>query len=58
MNALSLIVLFVTRKTTYLSSIWRERNYPDRFAKASECPNVDYLVDKVKELFPDYKGPM
>lgn len=40
------------------SSIWGERNYPDRFAKASECPNVDYLVDKVKELFPDYKGPM
>ena len=35
-----------------------ERNYTDRFAKASECPNVDYLVDKVKELFPDYKGPM
>ena len=40
------------------SSIWGERNYPDLFAKASECPNVDYLVEKVKELFPEYKGPM
>ena len=40
------------------SSIWGERNYPDLFAKASECPNVDYLVEKVKELFPEYKGPV
>ena len=40
------------------SSIWGERNYPDLFAKASECPNVDYLVEKVKELLPEYKGPV
>ena len=40
------------------TSIWGEHNFPDLFAKASECPNVDYLVEKVKELFPDYMGPM
>ena len=56
MNALSLIVYIFTNTQFY--SIWGERNYPDRFAKASECPNVDYLGEKVKELFTDYKGPM
>lgn len=40
------------------SSIWGERDYPDLYTKASEGPNVDYLVEKVKELFPEYKGPM
>ena len=30
----------------------------DMLAYGDYSANVDYLVDKVKELFPDYKGPM
>ena len=38
------------------SSIWGERDYPDLYTKASEGPNVDYLVEKVKNCSRNIRG--
>ena len=57
-DAIGRHLVFRRKRWKPFTSIWGEHNFPDLFAKASECPNVDYLVEKVKELFPDYMGPM